>query len=50
MWWRGAQQLSEDDDMTYETIRADVLRTIKSPCNHEHTIDTEEFTLLGVAG
>jgi NADPH-dependent 7-cyano-7-deazaguanine reductase QueF len=47
MWWRGAERLSEDDDMTYQGVRADVLRSIVSPCDHEHTIETKEFTLLG---
>lgn len=36
--------------MTYEGIRADVLRSIPSPCDHMHLIETEEFTLLGQAG
>lgn len=51
MWWGKADELSEEDEnMTYQGVRADVLKSIVSPCDHEHTIETEEFTLLGAAG
>ena len=36
--------------MTYEDISKDVLRSIKSPCDHMHVIETEEFTLYGSKG
>ncbi len=48
MWWRGAEQLAEDDDMKgHEAIRADMLKSIKSPCDHLHTIETTEFSMYG---
>lgn len=34
----------------WERVRADVLKSIKSPCDHLHTIETDEFTLLGAPG
>lgn len=36
--------------MTYEGIRADVLKSLPSPGKHGHEIETEEFTLLGAHG
>ncbi len=50
MWWPGADQLAEDDDMGHEAIRADMLKSIKSPCDHLHTIETTEFSMFGSVG
>lgn len=34
----------------WEQIRADVLEYIDSPCDHLHTIETEEFNIYGAPG
>lgn len=36
--------------MTYEGIRADVLKALPSPGKHGHEIETDEFTLMGAHG
>lgn len=33
----------------WEKIKADALRSIKSPCDHLHTIETTEFTMYGAS-